>query len=145
MAAPKKPIKKPAPKLVGPKTEGFGSQKPVNVPGKNNLSSGQKNTPVDNPYREQKTRKRLFGGEVTTSKTKEAHYAGGGYTKGKSKIVTNKKGDIVKSTSDRTQFAPTGNENGKLTEYKKTGRTKMVVKFKNGSNKPSSVKTKKSK
>jgi hypothetical protein len=92
-----------------------------------------------------KTRKRLFGGEVNVSNTKTYNYGGDGYTRGKTKIVTNKSGDIIKTVSKKSKYSPTGVETGKLSESKKTGTTKVVKKYSAGSTSPKSVKTKKSK
>jgi hypothetical protein len=87
-----------------------------------------------------KTRKRLFGGEVTVSNTKRYDADGAGYTRGKSKVVTNKSGDIIKTVSKKSTYSPTGVESGKLSESKKTGTTKVVKKYSAGSTTPKSVK-----
>lgn len=108
----------------------------VNEGGNNVISKGNGDV---------KTRKRLFGGTVTTATSKDYNYGGDGYTRSKTKIVENRKGDIVKTKVKKTSYAPTGVENGKMSESKKTGTTKIVKRYTGGSNKPSSVKVKKSK
>ena len=103
--------------------------------GSNNvISKGDKNV---------KTRKRLFGGTVTTSERKNSE--GIGYTKTKSKVVENRKGDVVKTKVKKTEYSPTKLENGKFSEFKKSGASKTVKKYTGGSNKPFYSKTKKSK
>lgn len=103
----------------------------MNEGGNNVISKGNGNV---------KTRKRLFGGTVTTSERKDNDQIG--YTKTKSKVVENRKGDIVKTSVKKTKYTPTGREGGKLSESQKVGTTKVVKKYKGGSTLPSSVKQK---
>lgn len=87
-----------------------------------------------------KTRKRLFGGTVTVTKGKK--YDNEGYSRSKSKIVVDKKGNITKTVYKKDKYLPTGNESGRLSESRKVSSTKTTKKYNDGSNKPSSVRVK---
>jgi len=78
--------------------------------------------------------KDIFGREVLKDSYKVQ--TTDGYKKVKSKVVFNKDGDIVKTKSKTTRYTPTGNENGKASEYKASGTTVQKRKFEGGSNVP---------
>ena len=78
--------------------------------------------------------KDLFGREVQKDSYKVQ--TTDGYKKVKSKVVFDKDGDIVKTKSKETRYTPTGNENGKASEYKASGTTVQKRTYEGGSNVP---------
>jgi hypothetical protein len=83
--------------------------------------------------------KDLFGREVVKSSSKEQ--TADGYKKTKTKIVFDKNDDVVKSKVKTTRYTPTGNENGKASEYKASGTTVTKKTFEDGTNKVKSTNT----
>lgn len=65
----------------------------------------------------------------STGKTRNAD---GGYTRSKSKVVFNKKGDLVKSKTKETKYTPSGEPVGRLQAYKPAGTTVTKKKFNKG-------------
>ena len=81
-----------------------------------------------------KLAKALFGREVTKSSYK-VPTSDGGYKRVNSKVVSNKEGDILKVKSRSTDYTPTGNTNGKASEYSAGKTTVQKFKYSPGSQK----------
>lgn len=84
-----------------------------------------------------KLAKALFGREVTKSSYK-VPTSEGGYKKINSRVVTNKEGDLVKARSRTTMYTPTGNTDGKASEYSAGKTTVSKYKFSPESSTPTS-------
>ena len=76
-------------------------------------------------------KKAQFGREVTKSSYK-VPTSDGGYKKVNSKVVSNKAGDITKVKSRTTTYSPTGNTDGKLSEYTAGKTTIQTNKYADG-------------
>jgi hypothetical protein len=85
-------------------------------------------------------KKAQFGREVTKSSYK-VPTSDGGYEKINSRVVTNKEGDLVKTRSKSTVYTPTGNSNGKSSEYSAGNTTVSKYKFSPESSTPTSKST----
>ena len=75
-------------------------------------------------------KKNIFGRTVVKSTDKMN--TPDGYSRSKTKVVLDKKGDVLKTKSKVTKYTPVGESNGKLQSYKSSGTTVTKKKYSDG-------------